>query len=321
MGGKFGKGHQSKFIKIYKDRNIVIMLKMNPEEAALTFYLTYVFAVDLEESLSYCHDIWPFLIYFLTDDEAMAFYGADNSSKFKTSGYLRIQKLFLDMVTATWGEGTVHRKDCHGKIMLGLKLRYDFDEVSYITPSMTTEFHSFADINSCVFGISKLAMRRHAPFLRNAVIPYFHTGLALRRADGGLDLAEVRVDLFNARLEVRDCLQVFHENPVKEFFLDTRSIKRRGNVDPIKTLFRMSMICGRRISYGLLTFNCDHIAQWLFTSDIMWTTKVWEVPESHLVPQFPLAEMNKDNLLAIEDHIKRHDNIKSPGPREELSEK
>ncbi len=128
--------------------------------------------------------------------------------------------------------------------MLGLKLWYNFDEVSYITPSMTMEFPSFANINSCVFGISKLAMWRHSPFLRNVAIPYFRTGLALHRADGGLDLAKVRVDLFNARLEVRDCLQVFHKNPVKEFLLGNRLVKCRGNVDPIKTLFLMSMICG-----------------------------------------------------------------------------
>ncbi len=78
MGGKFGNGHQSKFIKIHKGRNIAV-LKMNPEADALTFYLTYIFAMDLEGSLTYYRDIWLFLIYFLTNYEAMAFYGAKNS--------------------------------------------------------------------------------------------------------------------------------------------------------------------------------------------------------------------------------------------------
>jgi hypothetical protein len=286
------------------DKNKKIVLKMNSEFDALSFYLTYVFTMDPEGKLTYCKEIWPFLIYFLTNDETVSYYNAEGAGKFKVKGYRRIKTCFLDIVTNNWGSA-MYTTDKIGRLILKLK----FDEVPITIPSMTRDFSLFADIRDCAFGISKLAMRREVP-IKGLAIPYYHVGMTLRRADGGLDLAEVRVDILNARVEVRDCLQVVNENPIKQYIIDNRSIVHKGNINPIKTLFRLSKIIGKRISYGLLSFNCDHIANYLFTAQIEWTTKVWELPESHAVPQFPMGDIHEDHLLEIESHIISHENIK-----------
>ena len=72
---------------------------MNSDEESIQFYLTFVFKVDLEGSLSFSEGIWPYLAYFMTYDEAANYYQANAIGKTKTSGYLRIQKIFVDMLT------------------------------------------------------------------------------------------------------------------------------------------------------------------------------------------------------------------------------
>ncbi len=58
------------------------------------------------------------------------------------------------------------------------------------------------------------------------------------------------------------------------------------------------------------SFNCDHIANCLCTCE--WTMKVWELPESKIIPQFPIGGINKHDLLEIKSHPHcTHENIKS----------
>ncbi len=60
---------------------------------------------------------------------------------------------------------------------------------------------------------------------------------------------------------------------------------------------------GKNIVWAALPLNCDHVAQWLLTSDIEWMTKIWELPESHMISQFPLADINRDDCVKISSHI------------------
>ena len=281
---------------------------MNSDIEALSFYLTFVFTMDPEGNMRYCRDIWPFLIYFLTNEEADCYSKAEGPNKFKVKGYRRIKACFLNIVTNNWGSG-MSTTDQTGRLILKLKPRYNFDEVPNIIPSMTKNFSLFADIQECAMGISKLAMRREVPIIRVPIIPYYHVGITIRRADGGLDLAEVRVDFLNARVEVRDCLQVFNENCIKEFIIDNRTIHHRGNLNPIKTLYRLAKVAGKKLSYALLSFNCDHLANYLISGQIEWTTKVWEIQEHHIVPPFPLGDINKEDLLNLEENITLKENI------------
>ena len=115
----------------------------------------------------------------------------------------------------------------------------------------------------------------------------------------------------NAKLEVRDCLSAMNDNPTYQFIIDNRSLNHLGNVNPVKTLHRMSRIMGNRISYGLLSLNCDHVSQWLLTGEIEWTTQVWVLPSSETVPAFPLGQIGRDQLIEIEQQITEHNNIKS----------
>ena len=155
---------------------------------------------------------------------ALSYYNAEKDSKFKVKGYRRIKDSFLDIVTKNWGSA-MYTTDKIGRLILKLKPRYKFDEVPITIPSMTRNFSLFADIRDCAFGISKLAMRRKVP-IKGLKIPYYHVGLTLRRADGGLDLSEVRVDFLNARVEVRDCLQVIFTHQLGNFYLFHESLYR-----------------------------------------------------------------------------------------------
>lgn len=283
---------------------------MNSDREALSFYLTNVFTRDPEGRLVYCSEIWPFLVYFLTDDEAVAYYRAENAGKFNVKGYLRIQACFRDIATDNWGPNIVTKDSKARRLVLKLKPRYNFDEVPYTFPGKSRNLRIYNDINGCALGISKLAMKREVPVPLPVDIPYCHVGLTLRRADGGLDFVELRVDPSSARVEVRDCLQAVNDNEIKAFVIDNRTIRHRGNVYPVKTLYRLSKIIGKKVSYGVLSFNCDHVANFLLTSRIEWTNYLWEVPENTAIPAFPLGDIQKNDLLEIEAHISRHENIK-----------
>jgi len=100
------------------------------ERAALIFYLTTVFSVDQQGELLFCSDVWPFLIYFLTYDEAVAYYTAADTNKFRASGYRRIKDMFVQLVAETYGSGRIS-KDKQGREVIQMKLRYDFTEVPY----------------------------------------------------------------------------------------------------------------------------------------------------------------------------------------------
>jgi len=143
--------------------------------------------MDSKGKLIYCKEIWPFLIYFLMNDEAVSYYNAKNGGKFKVKGYRRIKACFLDIVTNNWGSA-MYTTDKIGRLIMKLKPRYKFDEVPITIPSMTRDFSRFADICDCAFGISKLALMREVP-IKGLAIPYYHVGLTLRRADGGMDLS------------------------------------------------------------------------------------------------------------------------------------
>ncbi len=131
-------------------------------------------------------------------------------------------------MTNNWGSAT-YTTDKIRRTVLKLKPQYNFDKVSITIPSMTRNFSLFSDIRNCACGISKLAMRREVPApIKELAIPYHHVGLTLCRVDGGLDLAEVQADFLNARVEVRDCVWVINESPIKEFVIDNHQIMRRS---------------------------------------------------------------------------------------------
>ncbi len=44
---------------------------MNSVEDALTFYIRCVFTMHPEGQLSFCRDMWPFLVHFMSKDEAI----------------------------------------------------------------------------------------------------------------------------------------------------------------------------------------------------------------------------------------------------------
>ena len=71
---------------------------MNSDEEAIQFYLTSVFKIDHGSSLSFSEGVWPYLVYLMTYDEAAKYYQANVLGKTKTSGYLRIKKIFVDML-------------------------------------------------------------------------------------------------------------------------------------------------------------------------------------------------------------------------------
>lgn len=59
------------------------------------------------------------------------------------------------------------------------------------------------------------------------VLPY---GGTFRRADRGLDLTEIRVDMLNDRLEIHDSLLVINEAPIKKLIVNNQNVKHRATL-------------------------------------------------------------------------------------------
>ena len=84
----------------------------------------------------------------------------------------------------------------------------------------------------------------------------------MRRAYGGLDLVEVRVDLLNARVSWLPAINQLRS----KYIIDNRSIQMKETSQRRCSDFQKSY---EKI-YGLLSQNCDHryIAQFLLTGQV-----------------------------------------------------
>lgn len=274
---------------------------MNSEEEGMRFYVTFIFVLDVVGSLTFCEGVWPLLRFFMLETEAKAFYATPKADRCKLAGYLRVQNKFLEVLEATWGQASIIRGK-GGRITLKLKQSYLFNDSSYQIPAKTILLHSYSEILDCAMGISKICLRQSL-LSDFPIMGYWHTGIGLRRVDGGIDLVEIRVDWISAKIEIRDCLQAVAHSTTNEFMIDNSLIGSRGNVHPDRILFRIAMIIGKLVCYQPPVIVCDHISNFVHTSDILWTTGVIDLPPG--LPSFPFGSINREVLEEIEAKIKK----------------
>ena len=171
-------------------------------EHGFAFYTSTVFIPDFTGSIAFCTEIFPFLKYFLTHEEAEDFHGKTGVQKWAASGYRRILHEFRDAVVTKFGE-EMECQDRQKRIAFRLKLSYDFTDIASVEPTMTCEFDDYEELKNYLHSVSKIAMRREVPLLFD--LPYFHTGVLLQRQDGTVDIAEVVVEGASARLQIQNC--------------------------------------------------------------------------------------------------------------------
>ena len=80
-------------------------------------------------------------------------------------------------------------------------------------------------------------------------------------------------------------------------------------IDPYKVVYKLARLSGRRQAYNHSTLNCDHVANFLVAGRVEWTTKQWEIPETAIFPQFPLAEISKEDLITLEEDLNKFDRL------------
>ena len=140
-------------------------------------------------------------------------------------------------------------------------------------------------------------------------VPYWHTSITIRRTDGGLDVHEVKVEFLNARIETRNAAEAVHENIEKAFIIDNRIIVNMDCIGPYKIIYKLARLSGRRLAYDVVTLNSDHVSNFLMLGRVEATTKQLDVPATAILPQFPLAQISKGDLLSLEEDLNKFDRL------------
>ena len=139
-------------------------------------------------------------------------------------------------------------------------------------------------------GFAKLAFKRGLWPEVSDYLPspdlYYHTGVTLPRQDGQVDIVEVKMCGNVVQLSKKEAAQLMEEQKKTRMFIDNRCLQYQGALDTKRTLFRLSRIMGKSINYNPTRLNCNHVAMWLLTGRIEWTTAVVQVNERIPLPDF-----------------------------------
>ncbi len=123
---------------------------------------------------------------------------------------------------------------------------------------------------------------------------YHHTGVTLFRQDWGVDLVDVKKEDKVVSLTKRNVTDMMNEHESTKMFFDNRCLRRRGAIDPKKTLFRLARILNKT--------NCDHMSTWILTGTIAWTTALVRLDPIIPLPTFP-GEVDESVLREIEEQL------------------
>ena len=280
--------------------------RMNSDEDSINFYIT-VFKYRQDAQMDFKKSIWPYLKFFLTEQERDSYSKVVPKFIHNTRGYKRIYKIFLRQIKSVHGKNCVQFSKKKRAISLKLEPAYKEDENDYVVPWKSTEFQTYPQLVNQVIGFGKLAFTTTLA-LWPEILPrlphmklYYHTGVTLLRQDGKVDLIEVNKNGNVVRLNKRNVKDMMTEETRKMFF-DNTCLVRRGALDTKKTLFRLARILNKSIHYNVTRLNCDHVSTWALTGNIAWTTKVFKVNPIIPLPTYP-GEVDESVLRDIEKQL------------------
>ena len=279
--------------------------KMNGDHESIVFYVQHVFEFHEESRLNFKGDVFPYLQYFMDIEERLAFQEKNDSQKHKCGGYRRIRKIFNTLVAETYGNETIFIEKKTKSYQYRLRKMYQEQENRFVSAWMSPDISTYEEFKQQAIGFGKLAFRRPIwpevlPKLK--CLEYYHTGVTMLRTDQKVDLIEVaKISCTEFKVEIKEANEVIQEQHETNLFIDNRCLQKRGVLNTFHTLFRISRILNRSVSYDLTRFNCDHVATWLLTGIAGWTT-------ANFVVDFPIkfkfkGEIDDKILDEIEEQL------------------
>ena len=282
---------------------------INTDEESICIMVNTFLKYQEDAVMDFEHGVWPYLKFFLTEQEKTAHERMQQQYRHNSSGYRRLCGTFTRLVIARYGGRCVAIHPRRKAKVFRLAPVYKEEECPFVMPWKSAEFFTHEDLVGQTIGIGKLAFTRKlwaGIFPKLPHLQYFHTGITLRRCDGDVDLMEVNkvgsVFKLNKK-RAADVINVDSENT--ELFVDNQCLRVRGALDPKKTLYRISRILGKTVAYNLTEFNCDVIATWLLTGRLEWTTAKFEFHPT--IKDYP-GEIKIGDLLSLEENLQDHQN-------------
>ena len=281
-------------------------VRMNTDEESIKFYARCVFKYQEEAKMDFKTSVWPYLKFFLTEQERDSFANVDPKFYYTTRGYKRIRDIFLYQIKSEHGNKCIKFNKKKRAIFLKLEPAYKEDENDYVVPWTSDEFETYPDLVKQVIGFGKLAFTRTLwpeilPFLPHLKL-YYHTAVTLFRQDGEVDLVEVKKCGNVVRFNKKKAIEIEAEEKTTKMFFDNKCLVRRRALDTKRTLFRVARILNKTINYNVTRFNCDHVSTWALTGRIAWTTALFEVDPKIPLPTFP-GEVDERVLSEIEEQL------------------
>ena len=328
------------------DRGSFQFVKDNIDQA-LECEVELLFKPSFSELLSFQTDIFPYLEFFMTPDEAKIYHKHKFSEKHKSCGYKRLLNEFKKIAKAKFEDGVEELGATRNKgVFFKLKFRYDFSQIETIAPMMTRSFPDFdADMKAEFHSMSKIAIKRDLGFIPqlrtvlNHFLPsffpappeipdihYYHTALMIKTSDDKYDVFEVKVNDFDRAIIEKNDIETAFPTEVHDpsrMCLDTRLIERPGNVNLHEVFFRLAFVLKKTVKYNPFGFNCDHFVNFIFFNKIEWSTKWFPVPsfladqlenlwENYVLhnTQFANGEVDENKFQELKNWIKMHNELK-----------
>jgi hypothetical protein len=283
------------------------VVKHNSDSDSIDFYTHFVFNYREEAMMEFKQEIWPYLIYFLTEEERESYSRVDYRNIQNCRGFQRVHNIFVQKITALHGRKVVQFSPKKRIFTFKLERAYKEEENEFVMPWKSNEFQTYPKLKEQVIGFGKLAFTRHLwpdilPFLPH--LKYYHTGVTLLRQDGHVDLLEVTKDdndnVF--RFRKRNVMEMMTKEDETRMFFDNTCLARRNALDTKKTLFRCARIHNCSMNYNLTGFNCDKVATWCLTGHIAWTTAVFQIDPIIRLPNYP-GDVDERVLRTIEAQL------------------
>ena len=192
-------------------------------------------------------------------------------------------------------------QDKQERVTLRLVPAYKEDNVA---PWKSKEFHTYKEFSDQVMGFGKLAFTRSLWPEISSYFPspdlYYHTGVILPCQDGTSDLVEVKKCGNVVKLNKKEAVEMIAEQKKTRMFFDNTCLAHNEALDTKRTLFRVAKIINKSINYTVNRLNCDHVATWILTGRVAWTTAVVQVSQCIPFPNIP-GEVDEEVLAQIEE--------------------
>ncbi len=281
------------------------MERMNNDEKAINFYVNEVFEFNAKSRLSFKDEIFDYFKFFMDTKERLLYAQCSPENYHKTTGYIRIMDIFTRLVKTAYGEKALCVGTKRQSVYFKLSSVYKEDENDYVVAWKSPTFRTYLGFQKHAIGFGKLAFHRATwpELLPNLPgFEFFHTGLTMARQDESTDLVEVAKMKDEFKIRMRKVTEAIAEQNHNKMFIDNQSLHHRHAVDTKKTLFRVSRVLNKTLSYDVFRLNCDHLSTWLLTGLICWTTAAYELYLPVPGPQCQ-GEVDESVLQAIEGQL------------------